>query len=272
MGGPWRVCFTAEEKGMNDSREHSGRPEAIRVENLWLGYGGRVILEDVSLIVHAGEIVTILGTSGCGKSTLMRGMIGLLPPRKGRIFFQGREVDPEEGLDWARQKMGVLFQSGALIGSLTLSENVSLPIEEHSDLPEELIRDIVQFKLELVGLGSFGSYLPSELSGGMRKRAALARAMALDPEILFCDEPSSGLNPITSVEMDELLLELNSSLGITMVVITHELPSIEKISHRCIVLDGQARGIIATGKPAELKADHRDPRVQAFFRRQTLDG
>lgn len=246
--------------------------EIICAEDLELGYGDRVILKGLNFCILSGEIVTILGGSGCGKSTLLKGLIGLLPPLKGQVLFEGRNIfggDSEDALLVLRRKAGVLFQSGALIGSLTLAENVALPIEEFKDLPARLIEDIVNLKLEQVGLAGFGDYLPAELSGGMKKRAGLARALALDPHILFCDEPSSGLDPITSAELDQLLLELNKSLGITMAVVTHELASIESISGRCIMLDRDAQGIIATGTPQELKSEkNADPRVQAFFHRQ----
>jgi phospholipid/cholesterol/gamma-HCH transport system ATP-binding protein len=245
--------------------------EVVRVEDLTLGYGDRVVLEDVNLSVSSGEIVTILGGSGCGKSTLLKAMIGLLPPLKGRVVRGGEVItgpDKVDALAAARRKIGVLFQSGALLGSLSLAENIALPIQEFTKLPPEVIEDIVHLKLEMVGLAGFDPLLPAELSGGMRKRAALARAIALDPEILFCDEPSAGLDPVTSAELDELLLELKRALGITMVLVTHELPSIEAISDRCIMLDGKARGIIAIGPPEELRRHHPDERVQAFFRRR----
>jgi phospholipid/cholesterol/gamma-HCH transport system ATP-binding protein len=245
--------------------------EVVRVEDLTLGYGERVVLEDVNLSVSSGEIVTILGGSGCGKSTLLKAMIGLLPPWKGNVVLGGEVItgrDKVSALAAARRKIGVLFQSGALLGSLSLAENIALPIQEFTKLPPEVIEAIVHLKLEMVGLEGFDTLLPAELSGGMRKRAALARAIALDPEILFCDEPSAGLDPVTSAELDELLLELKRALGITMVLVTHELPSIEAISDRCIMLDGKARGIIAIGPPEELRKDHPDERVQAFFRRR----
>lgn len=261
-------------------RMQDGMPEtdlnrhALCVSEVSLGYGDRTILENVDFCITPGEIVTILGGSGSGKSTLLKSIIGLLPPKKGGIYIYGRRISgsgSEESLLDARKRIGVLFQSGALIGSMTVAENVALPILEFSDVPREIAADIVRLKLELVKLGRFGDFYPSELSGGMKKRAGLARAMALDPQILFCDEPSSGLDPVISAEMDQLLLELNSSLGITIVVITHDLPSIKTISDWSIMLDGGTRGVIAKGTPEELE-NSPDPRVRGFFRRQSENG
>jgi phospholipid/cholesterol/gamma-HCH transport system ATP-binding protein len=246
--------------------------EIILVEDLEVGYENRTILRDVNFTVRRGEIVTILGESGCGKSTLFKAMIGLLPTTRGRILVDGEDItsqDPEV-LARARRKMGVLFQSGALFGSLTLAENVALQLREFTTLPREFIDTIVKYKLRLVHLDDYGDYTPAELSGGMRKRASLARAMALDPGILFFDEPVSGLDPITAAVMDQLILDLNVTLGTTMVVITHELASIYAISRRCIMLDGAKQGIIAAGDPRVLRAESPDPVVRAFFKRQAV--
>jgi phospholipid/cholesterol/gamma-HCH transport system ATP-binding protein len=266
--------FRSSGSGMKQA-EHGLSEVAVRVDGVTLGYGDRVVLESIDLGIGKGEIVAILGGSGCGKSTLLKAMIGLLPPVAGSIALGGRVItgpDREEALASARKKIGVLFQSGALMGSLSLAENVALPIQELTALSPDLITDIVHLKLEMVGLTGFETLLPAELSGGMRKRAALARAMALDPEILFCDEPSAGLDPVTSAELDELLLELNRALHITMVLVTHELPSIEAVSDRCIMLDGKSRGIIAMGTPEDLRSEAADPRVRAFFHRQARPG
>ncbi len=246
--------------------------EVIRVEGLDLGYGGRVLLADMNFSIYAGEIVTVLGGSGCGKSTLLKALIGLLPPMKGRVIVGGDDItdqDPET-LMRARRKMGVLFQSGALLGSLTLAENIALPLKEFSGLSGQFVDSIVRLKLHLVHLADYGDYMPAELSGGMRKRAGLARAMALDPAILFFDEPTAGLDPITAAEMDQLILQLNATLGTTMVVVTHELTSIFTISHRSIMLDRDRQGIVAIGDPRELSRQTTDPLVQAFFRRRAV--
>ena len=256
------------------SQANFERKEAIRAESLDLGYGDRAILKNLNFTIHAGEIVTILGGSGSGKSTLLKAFIGLLKPMRGNIFLKGQKVTGEDArytLDQMRRDIGVLFQSGALLGSLTIAENVALPLQEFTDLSPEWIDDIVRFKLRLVSLTDYADYLPSELSGGMIKRAGLARATALDPDILFCDEPSAGLDPITAAEIDQLLMEFNRTLGTTMVVITHELASIQNISHRSIMVDGKSKGIIAIGDPRKLGQESSDPRVRAFFQRQTME-
>lgn len=243
--------------------------DIIVVEDLTVGYGEHIVLEGIDFSVREGEILTILGPSGCGKSTLLKALVGLLPPRKGKIRIAGEEIgslQEDEALSRIRQQVGVLFQSGALIDFLTVAENVALPLREFSGLPGELIDAMVQLKLDLVKLGRQGHLMPSELSGGMAKRAGLARAMALDPKILFFDEPASGLDPATAVEIDDMLLELNEYLGVTLVVITHELATIENISDRCLMLDGEIKGIIAEGPPRKLKEESEE-KVRSFFQR-----
>lgn len=266
------ACLPSQEMEPISKTSRGTPAEIIRVEGVDLGYGGHALLRDLCFSVYSGEIVTILGGSGCGKSTLLKALVGLLPVMKGRVVVGGEDItdqDPET-LTRARRKMGVLFQSGALLGSLTLAENVALPLREFSTLPAEFIDAVVGFKLNQVHLTNYDHYMPAELSGGMRKRAGLARAMVADPEILFFDEPTAGLDPITAAEMDQLILQLNASLGTTMVVVTHELTSILAISHRSIMLDRERHGIVAIGAPRVLQTESTDPLVQAFFRRQPV--
>ncbi len=243
--------------------------DIIVVENLTAGYGETVVLEEVSFTVQAGEILTVIGSSGCGKSTLIKAMAGLVQPARGRIWVAGEEItawDAAGALALARKHIGYLFQSGALFASVSVAENIAMPLAEFTDLPRELIDIMVQLKLDLVEMSEFGHLLPGELSGGMIKRAGLARAMALDPEILFCDEPAAGLDPESSREVDGLLLEVNRFLGVTIVMVAHELGTIENLASRCLMLNPETRGIIASGPLAELKANP-DPRVQNFFKR-----
>jgi phospholipid/cholesterol/gamma-HCH transport system ATP-binding protein len=243
---------------------------AIQVQHLVAQYEDRVILNDVSFEVRRGERFVIVGGSGCGKTTLLRHIIGLQRPAAGRVLLDGDDVGraDEDQLRGIQRKFGVLFQSGALFASLTLGENISLPLEEYTTLPRATIELLVRIKLSMVKLEGFEDFLISELSGGMKKRAALARAMALDPSILFFDEPSAGLDPITSAGLDELILQINRSLGTTIVAVTHELPSIFTIAERVIMLDGDAKQIIAEGEPRELRDHSTDARVHAFFNRE----
>lgn len=239
----------------------------VEVSGLELGYGAAPVLKDVTFSVEKGEALTILGPSGCGKSTLLRAMIGLLQPRKGNVRIAGREISGDEPPGWIREKAGVLFQTGALLGDYNVAENVALPIREVVRLPRRIVDRMVQIKLDLVRLGDKGHLAPAELSGGMKRRVGLARAMALDPEVLFCDEPAAGLDPATAREMDELLVELNKDVGITLVIVSHEIGTIENVSTRCIMLDPSSKGIVAQGTPDELRRSD-DPRVTRFFRRR----
>lgn len=244
----------------------------IEVKDLTVRFGSRTILEHVSLEVRRGEVFVILGGSGCGKTTLLRHIIGLRRPEEGSVRVLGVDFAKAGAneRDAVLRRAGVLFQSGALLKSMTLEENVILPLRESTGLPEPFLRGLARLKLAMVGLEHAAGFLPSELSGGMQKRGGLARAIALDPEILFFDEPGAGLDPVTSVELDELILGLNHSLGTTMVVVTHELQSIYKIAQRAIMLDEEAKGIIAEGTPAEMRDHSPHPKVRAFFRRERV--
>ena len=242
----------------------------IAVKNLSARFGNNVVFEDVSFEVYKGEVLVIVGESGCGKSTLLRIMIGLQKPAAGQVLYQGTDITnaEEKDLHLYRQNIGVLFQSGALFSSMTLKENIALPLSEYTDLSPDAIDQIIKMKLGMVNLAGYENHNPSELSGGMRKRAGIARAMALDPRVLFFDELSAGLDPVTAVELDNLIIKTNEALGTTMVIVTHELESIYKIAHRVLMLDKEAKGMIAEGTPRELKENATDPRVKSFFLRQ----
>jgi phospholipid/cholesterol/gamma-HCH transport system ATP-binding protein len=238
------------------------------VRELRIGYDDRVLLDSVSFQVNPAEVFIILGGSGCGKSTLLRHLIHLEEPLAGTV--QLAAVAPGEAKPGERV-YGVMFQSGALLGSMTVGENVALALETWTKLPPDAVSAMVRAKLRLVGLDGAEDKLPSELSGGMKKRAAIARAMILEPSLLFLDEPSAGLDPITAAELDSLILKLHDSLGTTVVMVTHDLDSIARVGSRCIMLDKETRGIIAEGNPRELAKSSEDPRVQAFFGRTSME-
>ena len=242
----------------------------VHAEGLAAGFDDRVLFKDVSFDVRRGEVFVILGGSGCGKSTLLKLMIGLVPPRAGRVSILGTDVwsaDGEARLALLR-RIGVMWQQGALFGSQTLLENVEMPLAEHTSLRPDAQAEVARVKLGLVGLSEAADRLPAEISGGMLKRAGVARALALDPPILFLDEPSAGLDPVTSAGLDAMIKDLAASLGTTFVVVTHELASILAIGDRCIMLDREAKGIIAEGDPRVLRDSSTHPTVRAFFHRE----
>ncbi len=242
--------------------------DAITIENLTMGYGSYIVMNDLNFSVKEKEIFVIMGGSGCGKSTLLKNMIGLLNPPKGKILYGNKDftkADDEEKKS-IRRTFGVMYQSGALWSSMTLAENVALPLKQFTNLKQNDIDELVNLKLAFVGLRGFGDFYPSEISGGMRKRAGLARAIALDPTILFFDEPSAGLDPISSFRLDELIIEMRDSLGATVVVVTHELASIHSIADRAIFLDAKTKTQAQVGTMAELSDSDNDT-VRIFLNR-----
>lgn len=241
-------------------------PPLITVTDLTMGWGDQNLLEHQSFEVMRGEVFAVLGKSGCGKSTLLRYLTGLDEPRGGSLSIEGVGA-PSLEVGWP--PYGMMFQSGALFGSMTVGENIALPLTEWTDLPRDAVSAIVRAKLRLVGLQGCEHKQPSELSGGMKKRAAIARAMALEPSLIYLDEPSAGLDPVTAVELDELILALSTGLGLTVVLVTHELESVFKIATRCILLDRESKSIIARGDPRALRDGSGGPEVHRFFNRTT---
>lgn len=241
----------------------------ITVDHLTMAYGDFVIQRDLNFTIGRGEVFIVMGGSGCGKSTLLKHLIGLHQPAKGAVFYDKQnfwEADAEQRVKVMR-RIGVLYQSGALFSSLTLAENIALPLGEFTDLSKADIADMVSYKLALVGLAGFEDYYPAEISGGMQKRAGLARAMALDPEILFFDEPSAGLDPVSARLLDDLIISLRDTLGTTIVVVTHELASIFAIGTDSVFLDPESKTMLATGNPKKLLAESDDPRIIQFLTR-----
>jgi phospholipid/cholesterol/gamma-HCH transport system ATP-binding protein len=241
----------------------------ITVKNLDMSYGDFVIMRDLDFTIRRGDIFIVMGGSGCGKSTLLRVLVGLKAPAKGQILYQEGslwEVD-EDSRDAILRKTGILYQRGALFSSMTLAENIAMPLQQYTNLPAKEIRELASLKLALVGLAGFEDFYPSEISGGMIKRAGLARAMALDPDILFFDEPSAGLDPVSAHLLDELILEIRDSLHATIVVVTHELASIFAIGNNCVFLDVETRTMTASGDPKELLQNTTDANLRHFLTR-----
>jgi phospholipid/cholesterol/gamma-HCH transport system ATP-binding protein len=253
----------------SDLQPHEAPEPQIVVEDLTMAYGTFVLQRDLNFTINQGDIFIIMGGSGCGKSTLMKHLIGLQKPAEGKVYYG--EVSFWEAEDSVREgilkNLGIMYQSGALWSSMTLAENIAISLEEYTDLKSAQIRELASLKLALVGLAGFEDYYPSEISGGMKKRAAIARAMALDPEILFLDEPSAGLDPISAHLLDDLILELRESLGTTIIVVTHELASIFAVGNNSVFLDADSKTMIASGDPKRLLRECGNPTVQGFLTR-----
>jgi phospholipid/cholesterol/gamma-HCH transport system ATP-binding protein len=257
---------------MEPTAAPTAQPEAkahIVVQDLTMAYGSFVVQRDLTFTINHGDVFIIMGDSGCGKSTLLRHMVGLKSPAAGKVLYSGVSFwDSEPSVrDQLMRQVGILYQSGALWSSMTLAENVALPLQEYTDLKAPQIREVVSLKMALVGLAGFEDYYPSEISGGMRKRAGLARAMAMDPKILFFDEPSAGLDPISARLLDDLILELRESLGTTVVVVTHELASIFAIGNNSVFLDAERKTMVAAGDPKRMLQECQDPKVHRFLTR-----
>ena len=253
---------------MADTRTH------IAATDLTMAYGDFLIQKDLNFEIKRGDVFIVMGGSGCGKSTLLKIMIGLKTPATGEVWYDGEAFWATSDIkrEATKRKFGTLFQSGALWSSMTLAENIGLALRLYSDLPEPEIREVASYKLMLVGLAGFEDYYPNEISGGMKKRAGLARAMALDPEILFFDEPSAGLDPISAKLLDDLILELRDSLGTTVVIVTHELASIFAIGNNSVFLDPVTKTQLATGNPTELRDNHPNFEVRNFLQRGAAEG
>jgi phospholipid/cholesterol/gamma-HCH transport system ATP-binding protein len=251
-------------------RAPEGAAPAVRAEGLTMAYGDFVVMRDLDFSVRRGEVLVIMGASGCGKSTLLKHLIGLIPPAAGRVLYGG-DRDLAAASEGERRDIlrgvGVTYQSGALFTSMTLAENVAVPLEQETELRPAEVREVASYKLSLVGLRGFEDFYPSQISGGMRKRAALARAIALDPDLLFFDEPSAGLDPVSSARLDNLILQLRDALGTTVVVVSHELESIFAIADTCLFLDVDERTCTASGPPAELVRNPPNDRVKRFLTR-----
>ncbi len=261
------VLFQTDQTRRENGQQHTG--VYIEIHNLTMAYGDFIIQRDLNFTISRGDVFIIMGGSGCGKSTLVKHLIGLKPPASGDIIIDGMnywKAQPHEQ-EALKQRFGVMFQAGALWSSLTLAENIALPLGEYTKLSDKQIAEVVSLKLALVGLSGFEEFYPSQISGGMRKRASLARAIALDPEIVFFDEPSAGLDPISSRRLDNLILELSNSLRMTVVIVTHELASIFAIGNNSVFLDADTKTMLTTGDPNMLRNDTSNPKVKNFLNR-----